>query len=163
MCKSPLSIENNVSMKHTSHRIHFQAKQVSVGQHRKFTWPTNCEMWLCCRMRRRLHWDCPRLRLCAPYGTSCPTYWDNTRNPTDVDPPYRSALDCLLSTQFYYFCGNSWFWFSFLFYRSCGLRASFIMTAAIRASIGQELFSLWLWWLGCCVVMAVSRRAGGQG
>ncbi|KAL0179238.1 hypothetical protein M9458_024680, partial [Cirrhinus mrigala] len=80
---------------------------------------------------RRLHWDCPRLRLCAPYGTSCPIYWGNTRNPAGADPLYRSY----------------------------GPRASFTMTAGIRASIGPELFSLWLWWLGCCVVMAASRRA----
>lgn len=76
-----------------------------VNNIEKFTWPTYCEIWLCCRRRRRFHWDCPRLRLCAPYGTSCPTYWNNTRNPAGVNPPYRSVLDCLLSTvTVYYFC-----------------------------------------------------------
>ncbi|TRY56661.1 hypothetical protein DNTS_014136 [Danionella cerebrum] len=44
--------------------------------------------------------------------------------------------------------------------KSFGLRVSFTMATDTPASIGQALFSLLLWWLGCCVVMATSRREG---
>jgi len=50
-------------------------------------------VWLFCRRRRRrLHWDCPQLKLCAPYGTNCPIYWGNTRNSAGEDTRYRSVL-----------------------------------------------------------------------
>lgn len=41
--KCIMSIDNSVEMysvKHSSHGNHFQIKQLSAGQHAKFTWPT---------------------------------------------------------------------------------------------------------------------------